>query len=1171
MRVTFKKTMAIILAMLMVLGGFNGVLVGGKQAYAADPVQFEGGSGLFIDDPYLIASADQLNKMREKPYNTYYKLIADIDLSSYASGEGWRPIINFSASLDGNGYKITNLTINRPASEYNGDGLFATINSDGVVSNIRLENISVIGGHYTGGLVGFNYGEIHNSSTSGSVSGKNYVGGLIGNNNGLISNSFSAGSVNTTINVAGGLVGYNRGNINSSYATGSVNGLGAGGLVGLQGGSGSSPTINNSYAAGIVTGQYIRGGLVASNTSGTINNSYYDIGTTMQSDTGKGKGITTENMKDKSTFSGWNFNSEWYMIPGQYPLLWGYTALTAGTNGGTTKLNHVSPGMVYTVDNGSDISVTGAVYNINIDNIPASLGTEISVRLAEDSTSSIKLKVNNTSLKPAPAPTAMLAVGTDVIGSTQLTNVTDTMEYKVNSAPYTAITGTSVDNIAVTKGDQISIRFKEITQPASFVQILSVDASNIKTVSASISTIKGVTAPVEFEYPVYSITSTDEYTGEVVWSPANDGFEAGVAYTATITLTPKSGYTFTELPANFFKVEGAATTNLAGDGVVTAVFPVTSETFGVGSGTVEDPYQIATAAQLSKIGYYNNKDDKHFKLVANIDLRTYSDGLWTPIYEFNGTLDGNGYKIKNLLVNSTDWDQGLFGSIYSDGVLTNIILDNVDISGQGELGGLAGYNDGTISNSYVIGKVSGNNEESSYVGGLVGYNDGTINNSYATVSTSGDNAIGGLVGYNYGTITSSYATGKVSGNSNTGGLVGFNNDGTDERSFTTLSVNDSSDTGSLVRSNDYGTITSSFYNKETTEQSDTEKGVGLSTADMRLQSNYPEVDWDFTATWGIHSSKNNGIPYLRALQLYVTYDGNGNNGGSVPDGSISYSKGEAVSISGNTGNLTKQGYTFSGWNTLANGQGTSFATADTFLITGDKKLYAKWTLNYSGGDGPSPTVPPTTPTPTPTPKPFYNDKVNIDVINALVEKAKDAPAVTFKDVPASAPNAKAIELAGKLGIIKGNANGSFHGNATITRAEFATMLVRALGLTAENDTNFKDTKGHWAADAIATLKASGIINGYVDGMFKPNQTITRAEIVAMLSKVMNTTLVKNDKFKDVSGNWAEAEIDTLSDMGIVKGTADGSFKPNANATRSESLVMILRMLNASLGHSLDVE
>ncbi|BBH18875.1 hypothetical protein Back11_02200 [Paenibacillus baekrokdamisoli] len=220
--------------------------------------------------------------------------------------------------------------------------------------------------------------------------------------------------------------------------------------------------------------------------------------------------------------------------------------------------------------------------------------------------------------------------------------------------------------------------------------------------------------------------------------------------------------------------------------------------------------------------------------------------------------------------------------------------------------------------------------------------------------------------------------------------------------------------------------------------------------------------------------------------------------------------------------------------------------------------------------GGSPTPAPT-PTPTPTSKPFYNEKVNIDVIKTLVEEANSAPAVTFNDVPVNAPNAKAIELATKLEIIKGYKDGSFHANDTVTRAEFATMLVRALGLTSEGDSSFKDTKGHWAADAIATLKASGIINGYLDGTFKPNQTISRAEIVAMLSKVMNTSFVKNDKFKDVSGNWAEAEIDTLSDMGIVKGVTDGTFKPNANATRSESLLMILRMLNVSLGLSLDIE
>ncbi|MRN54729.1 chitobiase/beta-hexosaminidase C-terminal domain-containing protein [Paenibacillus monticola] len=216
-------------------------------------------------------------------------------------------------------------------------------------------------------------------------------------------------------------------------------------------------------------------------------------------------------------------------------------------------------------------------------------------------------------------------------------------------------------------------------------------------------------------------------------------------------------------------------------------------------------------------------------------------------------------------------------------------------------------------------------------------------------------------------------------------------------------------------------------------------------------------------------------------------------------------------------------------------------------------------------------IPTVSPTPAPTAKSFYNEKVNMDVIKALVEKANTLPAVTFNDVPKDSRMAKTIELATKLGIIKGYEDGSFRANVSITRAEFATMLVKALGLTFEGNSSFKDTKVHWATEAIATLKASGIIKGYLDGTFKPNQSISRAEIVVMLSKVMNITLVKSDKFKDVSGNWAEHEINTLSKMGIVKGGTDGSFKPSASATRYESILMILRMLNVSLEHSLDIE
>ncbi|MGF7050196.1 hypothetical protein J2T13_004721 [Paenibacillus sp. DS2015] len=87
--------------------------------------------------------------------------------------------------------------------------------------------------------------------------------------------------------------------------------------------------------------------------------------------------------------------------------------------------------------------------------------------------------------------------------------------------------------------------------------------------------------------------------------------------------------------------------------------------------------------------------------------------------------------------------------------------------------------------------------------------------------------------------------------------------------------------------------------------------------------------------------------------------------------------------------------------------------------------------------------------------------------------------------------------------------GSFHANAEVTRAEFATMLVKALGLETSSSTNFNDTKGHWAADANATLRSIGIINGYGDGSFKPNQSISRGNSSITLKIIKQDSTYKS--------------------------------------------------------------
>ena len=94
--------------------------------------------------------------------------------------------------------------------------------------------------------------------------------------------------------------------------------------------------------------------------------------------------------------------------------------------------------------------------------------------------------------------------------------------------------------------------------------------------TVTIKAIPGVTAPATGATPVTTITATAQYTETVTWAPAHDPFEAETAYTATITLTAKEGYTFTGVDANFFTVSGATTTNTAGSDVVIAVFPATA-------------------------------------------------------------------------------------------------------------------------------------------------------------------------------------------------------------------------------------------------------------------------------------------------------------------------------------------------------------------------------------------------------------------------------------------------------------------------------------------------------------------------------------------------------------------------------------------------------------------
>ena len=225
-----------------------------------------------------ISTAEELVSIRNSMSESYV-LTNDIDLSDYAPGtllggtEGWEPLKLHFYTFDGAGYRITNLSINRP--EENNVGLFSEISVAGTVKNLGIE-ISpggVKGRHAVGGLVGFCDGTITNCYVIGNVEGNTGVGGLMGGGleGGLsginITNCYTKGEITGNSHV-GGLIGsiYFIYKISNCYTTGNVNGADdyVGGLIGATGYPSEKGRceIINCYVTGSVKGEDYVGGLV---------------------------------------------------------------------------------------------------------------------------------------------------------------------------------------------------------------------------------------------------------------------------------------------------------------------------------------------------------------------------------------------------------------------------------------------------------------------------------------------------------------------------------------------------------------------------------------------------------------------------------------------------------------------------------------------------------------------------------------------------------------------------------------------------------------------------------------------------------------------------------------------------------------------------------------------
>ncbi len=151
--------------------------------------------------------------------------------------------------------------------------------------------------------------------------------------------------------------------------------------------------------------------------------------------------------------------------------------------------------------------------------------------------------------------------------------------------------------------------------------------------------------------------------------------------------------------------------------------------------------------------------------------------------------------------------------------------------------------------------------------------------------------------------------------------------------------------------------------------------------------------------------------------------------------------------------------------------------------------------------------------------------------------------------------------------IIGYGNNDVRPQNNITRAEVATIFFRLLtdetreaNMTKSN--GYNDVKdGDWFCCAVSTLSKMGIIKGYEDGSFKPNDPISRAEFAAIAARFDPDGDKTPATFADVTSHWAKDEISIAANHGWIKGYEDGSFKPDQKITRAETMTLVNRVLN----------
>ena len=180
-----------------------------------------------------------------------------------------------------------------------------------------------------------------------------------------------------------------------------------------------------------------------------------------------------------------------------------------------------------------------------------------------------------------------------------------------------------------------------------------------------------------------------------------------------------------------------------------------------------------------------------------------------------------------------------------------------------------------------------------------------------------------------------------------------------------------------------------------------------------------------------------------------------------------------------------------------------------------------------------------------------------------------ADTVAYENLPVTFREPGYLNTEEHTPYVSGYTDGTFRPGKSATRAEVASMISGLLKdrLDEASSPDFSDIAGHWGEAQIRAVTALGIMKGYPDGSFRPDASVTRGEVAAIAASLFDGNTADASPFSDIRGHWAQAAIDKARALGLIAGYADGTFRPDQKVTRAQ----LVAILNEVLGRTPDIK